>query len=76
MVEMEWSTAEELKQIEKEIKVEIDEASHFAKTADIPPIESLYADVYSDEVPARGTLLGNGNQLGWLKKYGNGQQLL
>jgi len=65
LLEQLWSTAEELKVIEKEIKTEVDEAAAFSKVADPPPVETLYHHIYQETFPVRGTLLHNGTRVGF-----------
>eukprot|EP00189_Rhodosorus_marinus_P013929 CAMPEP_0184746248 /NCGR_PEP_ID=MMETSP0315-20130426/8790_1 /TAXON_ID=101924 /ORGANISM="Rhodosorus marinus, Strain UTEX LB 2760" /LENGTH=390 /DNA_ID=CAMNT_0027218705 /DNA_START=177 /DNA_END=1349 /DNA_ORIENTATION=+ len=65
LIEKSWSTAEDLKAIEKEIKIEVDEAAAFSKIADAPPVETLYHHIYQEESPIRGTLLNNGTRVGF-----------
>lgn len=65
-MDMEWSTLQELKAMQKEIQKEIDEAVAFAKSEPEPPKEELFDDVYSEPEALRGTLLTNGNGKGWL----------
>jgi len=47
-------------QIDKEVKAEVDEAVEFAKTSPEPTINDLWTDVYTDDMPIRGTELVNG----------------
>jgi len=51
ILDLEMATEEELQQIEKEVKQEVDEAIQFAKSSPDPKPEELYTDVY--DVPTR-----------------------
>lgn len=51
ILEAGFATAAELKQIEKEIKIEVDEAAEKAKADPQPPVEELFEHIYSGEPP-------------------------
>ncbi|XP_078689485.1 pyruvate dehydrogenase E1 component subunit alpha, somatic form, mitochondrial-like [Branchiostoma floridae x Branchiostoma belcheri] len=57
MISANLATAEELKQIDLDIRAEIDKAVEQAKTDPEPPVEELYTDIFVDEPPfkVRGT---------------------
>ncbi|CAM9163127.1 unnamed protein product, partial [Ectocarpus fasciculatus] len=48
MLDFEMATAEELKQVEKQIRSEVQGALERAKSASVPPVEELYKDVFAD----------------------------
>jgi len=68
LVDEKWAELTELKEMDRAIKKDVDEAAIFAKEAEQPPPEALYHDVYVDPQPLRGTLIENGNNEGWLKQ--------
>lgn len=48
IIENKYATEEELKEIEKNVKAIINEASEFAESSPLPATEELYTDVYSE----------------------------
>lgn len=64
LIEQGWETPEDLKKIEKKIRKEVEAAVKVAESADLPPDDELFKDVYAGEAPRlRGTLVSNGNGL-------------
>uniref|UniRef100_A0A7S1TDD9 Pyruvate dehydrogenase E1 component subunit alpha n=1 Tax=Compsopogon caeruleus TaxID=31354 RepID=A0A7S1TDD9_9RHOD len=62
ILDNEWASDVDLKQMEKETKSETDRAVEFAKTSPEPTPLSLWEDVYVDDVPIRGTTPFNGSR--------------
>jgi len=54
LLDNQLATEEELKQIETDIKKEIDDAVEHAKAAAWPPLDDTYTDVYTHPTPVRG----------------------
>eukprot|EP01027_Heterolobosea_sp_BB2_P020401 GEZU01029112.1.p1 GENE.GEZU01029112.1~~GEZU01029112.1.p1 ORF type:complete len:407 (-),score=153.98 GEZU01029112.1:53-1249(-) len=55
LIEKQIFTEDELKNIEKEVRKEVDEAAEFAKNSPEPPLEELYTDVFpNNPYPVRG----------------------
>jgi len=49
ILEKEYATEEELKEIEKKVKDQVEEAIKFADESDFPPVEEALKDVYKQE---------------------------
>jgi pyruvate dehydrogenase E1 component alpha subunit len=49
LTENQLASEDELKEIEKEIRKEVDEATEFAKNSPFPPPEDLYTDIYVEK---------------------------
>lgn len=45
------ATADELKEIDKDIKEIVNDSADFARTSPEPPVEELWTDIYTDENP-------------------------
>eukprot|EP01120_Amphizonella_sp_Union-15-10_P005789 TRINITY_DN1760_c0_g1_i1.p1 TRINITY_DN1760_c0_g1~~TRINITY_DN1760_c0_g1_i1.p1 ORF type:complete len:411 (+),score=80.19 TRINITY_DN1760_c0_g1_i1:52-1233(+) len=59
ILEHQLATEEELKEIDKEIRQEIDEAIAYAEKSPEPSTEDLFMDVYVEKTRVRGTELAN-----------------
>jgi pyruvate dehydrogenase E1 component alpha subunit len=51
ILEKNWATEAELKKIEKEIRVRVDQARDFAEKADVLPTHELFTEIYLNENP-------------------------
>jgi len=49
LLDQKWMTADEIKAVEKEVKVEVEEAVKFAEESPLPEPHELYEDVYTQE---------------------------
>lgn len=54
LLEHDLATEDELKEMELEIRKEMDEAVEFAKASKEPEIKEMFTDVYRQPVPVRG----------------------
>eukprot|EP01083_Nonionella_stella_P080561 221441_1 len=52
ILEQKWATADELKQIDKECRKEVDEAVNWAKAQPEPDVEEVFSDIYSGKPPS------------------------
>jgi pyruvate dehydrogenase E1 component alpha subunit len=53
------ATEEELAAIDKDIKIEVDEAVEFAKKSEFPPLSETYTHVFQEPIAVRATELSN-----------------
>jgi len=51
LVDKNWASVAELKEIKNKARAEVDEATEFAQKSPIPPPEQLYTDIYHGEPP-------------------------
>lgn len=51
ILDLKWATAEELKEIDKEVRVKVDQETEAAKAGAEPPLSELVADIYVGAPP-------------------------
>jgi len=59
LLQYQFATEEDLKQIELKARQEMDEATEFARGSVEPPLKELYTHIYQELIPVRGVELSN-----------------
>jgi len=68
------ATKDEILEINKQVKAEVDEAVQFATDDEFPPPADLYSHIYVEDTPVRGVELSNSYAPGQGAKAANQKQ--